>query len=343
MKISIIIPVYNMEEYLDICLESLLSQTLNEVEVIFVDDGSTDKSVEKLKTYIEKYNNIRLLCQKHKGVSAARNLGIRHSSGDYITFVDADDYVEYNMYNKLYNMAYENNSDMIICDFYEKYEDKKESVRVLKNVDNYENVLDVVKNEIINKHEYAFCFNKLYKSNIIKNNNIAFNESISICEDLEFNLKYIDRCDKITYLPIPLYNYLIRPTSASRTMTSIKSYNTLKVTYNWCIEYAEKWNLLNQDTNTSLLKTNIKAPYYLIKHNLLEKSNSLSSKIESIKDLKCDEFFLSVIRYGACTKTDLDFITKKLYETIDNDKYNVVIFYLYYIMLKLRGFIKNRG
>ena len=116
-KISIIVPVYNVEKYLSHCIDSILCQTYPNCEVILIDDGSTDSSGKICDEYITQNGNVRVLHKENEGVSAARNLGVSIATGDYIGFVDADDYIEPNMYTELYNSLQEKQADLVICCF----------------------------------------------------------------------------------------------------------------------------------------------------------------------------------------------------------------------------------
>ena len=103
--VSVIIPVYNVEKYIDECLKSVVSQTYKNIEVIIINDGSTDKSEEIIRSYLDKYENITYIYQQNKGVSEARNLGLKNATGDYVLFVDSDDYIHKSMIEKMYNNA----------------------------------------------------------------------------------------------------------------------------------------------------------------------------------------------------------------------------------------------
>lgn len=126
-KISVCVPVYNAEQYIGECLDSLLNQTLDGIQIVCVDDGSTDNSLEILDNYSKKYNNIKVIHQENKGLGGARNTGIDNSDGEYIGFLDADDFVDLEMYETLYRLAKKNNSELVICNtqFYPDSNTKK--------------------------------------------------------------------------------------------------------------------------------------------------------------------------------------------------------------------------
>ena len=122
-KLSVIVPVYNVEKYLSRCLTSLINQTLDNIEIIIVNDGSTDKSDEIIREYKKANNNIIYVTKENGGLSSARNFGLIYATGEYIAFLDSDDYVDRNIYKKMYEKAKETNSDYVECDFIWQYED----------------------------------------------------------------------------------------------------------------------------------------------------------------------------------------------------------------------------
>ena len=142
VKVSVIIPVYNCEKYIEECIESLINQTLQECEFIFVNDGSKDKSEEIIKKYADKDERITLINQKNSGVSVARNIGIKKAVGEYIGFVDADDYVESDYYEKLYNTAKNNNCSIVVCNWKSRLNGKDS-----------EFILPFIKNKVMNKKD----------------------------------------------------------------------------------------------------------------------------------------------------------------------------------------------
>ena len=125
MKISIVVPVYNVEKYLSKCLESLISQTLADIEIICINDGSTDKSLEILENYASKDNRVKIINQENQGVSTARNNGLACANGEYVTFVDSDDWLESNSCEELYNKAIQTNSDIVLFSHYDVFPNKK--------------------------------------------------------------------------------------------------------------------------------------------------------------------------------------------------------------------------
>ena len=132
-KVSIIVPVYNVEKYIDKCLDSLVNQTLKDIQIIIVNDGSKDDSIKIIKEYQEKYGNkIKYLEKENGGLSDARNYGIPYAEGEYIAFLDSDDYIEKNAYEEMYNIAKKEEADMVECDFYWEYPNKRKEIEQLQ-------------------------------------------------------------------------------------------------------------------------------------------------------------------------------------------------------------------
>ena len=205
-KVSVIVPVYNVEEYLERCLDSLVNQTLKDIEIIIVNDGSTDGSKEKIQKYINTYKNIVYLEKKNGGLSSARNYGIPYAKGEYIGFVDSDDYVELTMYEKMYNKAIEDKSDMVECDFIWEYPNKKR--------EDIGKVYSSKKEAIIEARVVAW--NKIIKKDIIEKTKITFPEGLRY-EDIEFFYKIVPYLDKISFVKETLVHYVQRESSIANT------------------------------------------------------------------------------------------------------------------------------
>ncbi len=200
MKISIIVPVYNVENYIDKCLSSLVNQTLKDIEIIVVDDDSPDNSKSIIEKYVKKYpNKVRYFHKENGGQGSARNLGLKKAKGEYIAYVDSDDYIDLEMMEKLYNKAIEDDSDIVICGNREVNASGKEL-----NI----NYASTYNNPIIDLlYGNMAVWNKLYKRNIL--NNLFFREKLWY-EDLDFTTKLILSTNKISFVNEPLYNYVVR-------------------------------------------------------------------------------------------------------------------------------------
>ena len=229
-KVSIIIPVYNVENYLEECLDSLINQTYSNCEIILIDDGSKDKSPIICDNYQEKYYNIVVFHIANNGVSNARNLGIEKSTGDYLTFVDSDDFIEPTTIESVVKALEENDVDLVSYGYNYAYKDKKipSSFNGSKILTQQETKEGLFKNDSIR----GFSCNKLYKKELIDKKNIRFEKEIKICEDLLFNFEYCQDIRNSYKLDLPFYNYRMRKSSASnkdneRDLTVFKALNKM--------------------------------------------------------------------------------------------------------------------
>ena len=205
-KVSVIVPVYNVEKYIEKCLDTLVSQTLDDIEIILVNDGSTDSSKEKIQAYINQYSNIKYLEKENGGLSSARNFGMKYASGEYIAFLDSDDYVEKNMYEDMYTVAKQNDSDMVECDFIWEYPNKRKMDKGII----YNN-----KKEAIEKARVV-AWNKLIKREILEKEKIIFPEGLRY-EDVEFFYKLVPYLNKISFVKKYLVHYVQREDSIANT------------------------------------------------------------------------------------------------------------------------------
>lgn len=192
IKVSVIVPVYNVENYLIECLESLVSQTLQDIEIICVNDGSTDKSPLILENYKKNYPQIRVFTKQNGGLSDARNFGLKHATGEYVAFVDSDDYVDSNMFKIMYDTIVNKDADLCISQIKEVYQTEKKDL--------------VDHNDIYPMLGHPTVWNKLYKHEWIKKFNIEFPVGLWY-EDNVFTYKYLLNQPKITYVDNSLYYY----------------------------------------------------------------------------------------------------------------------------------------
>lgn len=214
-KVSIIIPVYNMEKYLRQSLDSVINQTLQDLEIICINDGSCDSSLEILKEYAEKDNRIKIINQENQGQGIARNNGIEIATGEYLGFVDPDDWIEPDMYEKAYKTLKDNNLDFVEISFAKHYENKvvkKETRLPIPNKKIY-NTLDYP-SFIFNNDKMTAC-DKVYKTDFIKKNNIRFRKG-QFAEDQIFVVKVRCLAKKSLYINEALYHYRILSSSITR-------------------------------------------------------------------------------------------------------------------------------
>lgn len=203
-KVSVIIPVYNVEKYLRECLDSIINQTLKDIEIICVNDGSTDGSFDILNKYAEKDDRIKVIDKENEGAGAARNAGLKIAAGDYVLFFDADDYMAITALEKLYKNITLYGSDISICGSYDFIDEEKEFKEITYAIRN--NLLDhktIFSPREIKKYVFQFCvgwpWDKLYRRNMLAKNNLEYS-TLRNSEDTEFVLYSLVCADKISIL-----------------------------------------------------------------------------------------------------------------------------------------------
>lgn len=218
IPISVIIPVYNIEKYLRRCLDSVINQTLQDLEIICVNDGSTDSSAEILEEYKRKDNRIIILNQENIGPGAARNAGLKIARGEYIGFIDADDWIDLNFFEKLYGVAKKYDADAACTEIIRTYASEKK----LKKI-------EIKKEEILHKciEKYrklgipknCYIWNKIYKKSKLDKHKLFFREDLHMCEDVPFTIRFLYFSDKVVTVPKTKYHYWVNNNSISRTKT----------------------------------------------------------------------------------------------------------------------------
>lgn len=215
-KISVLIPVYNTSKYLERCLNSVINQSLREIEIICINDGSTDNSLEIIEEYQRSDTRIKIINQKNIGLSGARNSGIKLAQGEYILHIDSDDWIEQDYLKDMYELAKKEQADIVISDFYMDYNGEK-----------IEYIIDQGKSRIINKEQclkyifylrgYPAVWNKLFKRKLYTNNQIEHPININLGEDLGTTPKLIYFSNKIVKLNKAYIHYMQNPTSITKT------------------------------------------------------------------------------------------------------------------------------
>ena len=202
MKVSIIVPVYNVEKYLSKCLDSLLSQTLNDIEILVIDDGSTDHSPDIIQEYSSRSDKIHAFRKPNGGLSDARNYAFSHITGEYTGFIDSDDFVDSDMYETLYQRAIETNADIVECNLHHTWSDHEDTEYGEKFTDQ--------KQLLMNGR--SVVWNKIYKTEWLKSTGVSFPTGL-IYEDVNFYSKLIPFLAKIEYVDQAFVHYVQRNTS----------------------------------------------------------------------------------------------------------------------------------
>jgi glycosyltransferase involved in cell wall biosynthesis len=210
VKVSIIVPIYNVENYLEKCLDSLTGQSLNDIEILAVNDGSTDSSLKILENYASKDPRIVVLDKENGGLSDARNYAFPYIHGEYVGFIDSDDYVDPKMYEVMYNRAIETSSDIVECNLHHTFDDY-EDTEIGRHIHD--------KKELI-MNGRSVVWNKIYKTSWLLETGVRFPKGL-IYEDVNFYCKIVPFLNKIDYVEEPFVHYVQRG-------TSINNFQTLK-------------------------------------------------------------------------------------------------------------------
>lgn len=280
--ISIIIPVYNAESYLDKCIESVITQTYTDWECILINDGSKDNSASICDSWVKKDSRISVIHQPNKGVSAARNRGIKESKGEFIVFIDSDDWVEPNYLSDMLNAILKYNSDLVITG--QIHHKPKRNITIFKpqEILFFELTKNSTSDFIKNIGFFYGPYSKIFKADIIKKNNIKFPIDFSLGEDLLFNFQYLENIKYILCLPVANYNYRILN---SGSLTSIYRDNTFDIQYyQWKVQQEflisrDMWNEISQ-------KHFYKKLWGIVYNGLFNKINPSYTYINKIVNIK---------------------------------------------------------
>lgn len=257
-KVSIIVPIYNTSTYISRCVESLLSQTFNDIQFIFVNDATPDNSIEILTSIIEKYPKRQSQCvivnhKQNKGLTAARNTGLSHATGEYILHCDSDDWLETDMVEKLYNTATTNRADVAICDF----------KMVFNSHTDYYSVPTFSSDKTTSIRQYitsvwTVIWNILAKRSIYIQNALKSPKGITYGEDFNLSVKLLLHADKIVNLHEPLYNYNKLNEGSIMHKLNLRTMQDEQNTYLDVIKYFKNlgvYNLYNKELCWRVLKS----------------------------------------------------------------------------------------
>lgn len=240
--LSVIIPVYNCEKYISKCVESLIAQDGDDYEIILIDDGSTDCSSEICKKFEKEYSNIIFLEQKNSGVSSARNRGIENANGRYITFVDSDDYVDYNYFKEIRKIALTKNIEIINFGFISEVQNENGDILSYDNInylEKYYTSYDQIKNDLIqlwDTHMLYNIWNKIYLKKIIDDNKIRFSKK-NFGEDMEFNILFLEKINKFYNSDKCFYHYIKERKGSLTQSFNINLFEIRKDEYHYFNDY----------------------------------------------------------------------------------------------------------
>lgn len=238
-KVSIIVPIYNVEKYLDRCMQTLINQTLKDIEIIMVDDGSLDNCPKLCDEYAKKDNRIKVIHKKNGGLGYARNSGLDVATGEYVAFVDSDDFVDVNMYENLYNEVLVGNYDAVFCSFYTEVSNGKWVIsneisenQVFSHLNIKKFMLGMIASPpyVHKDREYNMSvWHAIYNLSFIKKNNIKFYSERNVAaEDTPFQIDFLLKAKKVKYIKRPYYYYCFNNSSLTHSF-NIKSFHRNKV------------------------------------------------------------------------------------------------------------------
>lgn len=316
VKVSIIVPVYNVEEYLEDCLDSLCHQTLQDIEIIIVNDGSTDNSEEIIRNYEQKYHYVTIIEQQNQGLSAARNIGIKYARGKYIMFIDSDDFVDLDLCEQLYNKAEKYNCPLIICGIQLYWNrDREKTYKNFRYDEHKKYDKDFLYKILLTQELGCQVWNKIYRSEELIKSNIIFQPG-KFYEDIVFTYKIINLYGQAMFINDLKYKYRMRNNSIvnNTSMTKIIDYiNNSSEAINY---------LLSINTDKTLYKFMINA--YVILRTYTSELCILLSKSEC---LSIQDFIEKKYPYHFTTIEILKAQTLSLKEKIKYVFYTIQIYY----------------
>jgi len=298
--ISVIIPMYNVEKYIVRCLSSIIEQTYENLEIILVNDGSTDDTKMICQSFVENDDRIKLHSVENAGVSAARNLGITLAKGAYIQFIDSDDYITKDYISTLYELIIDHSVDLAVCSIV-LYDTKNQPIT---SWDAGQNILDfnaIDENYLIEIIKSFLLFgpvNKLYKTKVIRDNKVNFDTSISYGEDLIFNMDYLMSVSKVIVTNKVHYGYFQMNTNSLSNKFYLNKYDISKKIHNRLIAFFSEKSI-NFNALTSVLYQRFFDDCYnamsLVVHTKFKKN--LFQKIKYIKKIVNDKEFIKSQKY----------------------------------------------
>lgn len=290
-KVSVIVPIYNVEKYIERCVRSLMEQTLDDIEYIFVNDATLDGSMEVLNRVINEYPErlpmVKIINNEtNEGVSNTRQKGLENTIGEYIVFVDSDDWIEANMFEKMYGVAIINNADIVLTDFIIEYDNGSPS-SILNQKPTKLTPHELIRDLILGKIHGSTC-NKLYKKSTLTELNVSFPKDINYCEDVWFNCAFfLTDYLTITYVNKAYYHYFKHSChSLSTTPNENKLNDYLSFSY-YIIDNLDK----QLDRDLILNVKNVAKSYAFFTKCSREKYYSIfpEEKCKFIGQLKCSK------------------------------------------------------
>jgi len=307
IKLSIIVPVYNVYDYIEGCLESIVNQSLKDIEVIVVNDGSPDNSQEIIDKYVKKYPKlIKSFIKENGGQGTARNLGLEHAKGKYVSFIDSDDYIDKNFAKEMYELAIKDSADVVVCDMIDIYKDK-------------EIYQDCTSFKKIYKSTSSVC-NKIFKKELF--DDVKFKGKMWY-EDLNIMLKIMYNIKKTSVIHKGYYLCNCRDNSTMRNDNSKKNLDMI-----WAIDDAKEYLIKNKKFNKDIYS------YIVFNHILIETIN----RVESHKNKDKKEVIRKLNKY--CKDNIKDYRKQDFYKNISRNR-KIVAFLNYHKLSKISKILIN--
>ena len=246
--ISVIVPVYNVEEYIEKCLDSIINQTYKNLQIIIVDDGSPDNSGKICDEYAKKDNRITVLHKENGGVSFARNIGLQNATGNWVTFVDSDDWIENDYIEQLLKIAKQDNADVVLCGYNRVNNTAGQEINATGGKDTFSQFEYLIKT-LNPQTGFGFCHMKLIKKDCIQN--LRFDENLVVGEDALFNMQLSKNIKKAVFYKKALYNY------RNNSNSVVKRYDD-----NYAKKYLESMKKCQEYITSNYTDSKIKQNYY---------------------------------------------------------------------------------
>lgn len=306
-KLSIIVPVYNVYDYIEGCLESIVNQSLKDIEVIVVNDGSPDNSQDIIDKYVEKYPKlIKSFIKENGGQGTARNLGLEYAKGKYVSFIDSDDYIDKNFAKEMYELAIKDNADVVVCDMIDVYKDKE----IYQDCTNFKKIYQTTP---------SVC-NKIFKKELF--DDVKFKGKMWY-EDLNIMLKIMHNIKKISVIHKGYYLCNCRDNSTMRNDNSKKNLDMI-----WAIDDAKEYLIKNKKFNKDIYS------YIVFNHILIETIN----RVESHKNKDKKEVLRKLNQY--CKDNIKDYKKQNFYKNISRNR-KIVAFLNYHKLSKISKILIN--
>lgn len=338
-KVSIIVPVYNVEKYLERSIESLLNQTLEDIEIILINDGSTDNSLEICKKYQTIDKRIKIIDKENEGVSVARNIGMKYATAQYIAFIDPDDEVSPEMYENLYLNIIENKCDISICNYVRIEKNRQFAENIPLKQGRYENeevkkiLINMVWGSDLDKYPMmGSVWRSIYKKSLIEKYNITFPVNIRPMQDLIFMVEYLSKCNSMYLNENAYYYYFIRANSG---VTSYK-----KNAWNNNKKVCELLEIILKDNNLLIL-----SKQNMVKRWINSILDAISNETHKGNDKRLKEKFeyINFILNDQRVSTNIFFLntenikfTKKIILFCIKHKITIPIYIYYWIIRRIK-------